>query len=185
VKYGDYFSLHAKIGDAACHQIFATAALSQIAFEFLGSSWYSPGPQFRVSLYLLRERPMNLRILIVDDNETMRRITAAIVGSHPGWTICGEAADGVSGIRKFQQLNPDLVLLDFGMPGINGIETAEWMSTANPAPRLILFTVWDVEGLEPSAAKAGICAVVRKAESWTLITSIETAFSNWPDETVQ
>jgi DNA-binding NarL/FixJ family response regulator len=128
---------------------------------------------------------MNLRILIVDDSETMRTIIAAILSSHPGWTICGEAGDGLAGIQKFQQLNPDLVLLDFAMPGINGIETAEWMSTANPTPRLILFTVWDLEGLEPIAAKAGICAIVRKAESWTLITSIETAFSQRSGETIQ
>ena len=120
---------------------------------------------------------MDLRILIVDDSLTMRRIIATIVGSHSGWTICGEAEDGLSGIQKFQELKPDLVLLDFGMPGINGIETAEWMFTANPKVPLILFTVWDLEGLERAAAKAGICAVVRKTEAWTLITSIENVFA--------
>jgi DNA-binding NarL/FixJ family response regulator len=118
---------------------------------------------------------MNLRILIVDDSMTMRRITATIVASRPGWTVCGEAEDGLSGIQKFEELKPDIVLLDFGMPGINGLETAAWMLTENPAVPIILFTVWDVEGLERAAAQAGIYALVRKTEAWTLISRIESA----------
>ena len=102
---------------------------------------------------------MNLRILIIDDSVTMRRITATIVSSRPGWTVCGEAEDGLSGIQKFQELKPDLVLLDFGMPGINGIETASRMSRANPGVPIILFTVWDSERLTGAAAKAGIHAL--------------------------
>jgi DNA-binding NarL/FixJ family response regulator len=69
---------------------------------------------------------MSLRILIIDDSVTRRRITATIVSSQPGWTVCGEAEDGLSGIQRFEELKPDVVLLDFGMPGINGIETASW-----------------------------------------------------------
>jgi DNA-binding NarL/FixJ family response regulator len=63
-----------------------------------------------------------------------------------------------------------IVLIDFGMPCMNGIESAEWMSTADPAVPFILFTMWDVAGLETTTAKAGISALVRKAETWTLIT---------------
>lgn len=120
---------------------------------------------------------MDLRILIVDDSVTMRRITATIVGSRPGWKVCAEAADGLSGIQKFQELKPDLVLLDFGMPGINGIETASWMSAANPTVPIILFTIWDFGGLARAATKAGIYALVRKSEAWTLIARIESAFA--------
>jgi DNA-binding NarL/FixJ family response regulator len=118
---------------------------------------------------------MNLRILIIDDSVTMRRITAAIVSSRHGWTVCGEAEDGLSGVQKFQELKPDLVLLDFGMPGINGIETASRMSTVNPRVPIILFTVWDWERLAGAAAKAGIYALVSKREAWTLLARIESA----------
>jgi DNA-binding NarL/FixJ family response regulator len=128
---------------------------------------------------------MNLRILIIDDSMTMRRITATIVGSRPGWTVCGEAADGLSGIQKFEELKPDVVLLDFGMPGINGLETASWMLTANPTVPIILFTVWDVEGLERAATKAGIYALVRKTEAWTLISRIESALGRKPNTQIQ
>jgi DNA-binding NarL/FixJ family response regulator len=128
---------------------------------------------------------MDLRILIVDDSVSMRRIIATIVGSHSGWTICGEAESGISGIEKFQELNPDLVLLDFGMPDISGIEAASRMSRANPTVPLILFTVWDLEGLERTAAKAGICAIVPKSEAWKLITQIETVFAQRSKRRIQ
>jgi DNA-binding NarL/FixJ family response regulator len=128
---------------------------------------------------------MDLRILIVDDSLSMRRIIATILGSHSGWAICGEAEDGLSGIEMFQELAPDLVLLDFGMPDINGIEAASRMYTANPTVPLILFTVWDIEGFEQEAAKAGICAVVRKSEAWKLIAQIETVFARRPSHRIQ
>jgi DNA-binding NarL/FixJ family response regulator len=120
---------------------------------------------------------MDLRILIVDDSETTRRILRAIVHSRE-WIVCGEAENGRSGVRQFQELNPDLVLIDLAMPDINGIEAAKRMSALNPKVPLILFTILDLEGLEKAASEAGICAIVSKAEAWDLIKSIETAVNN-------
>src|SRR5260370_32468310 len=68
-----------------------------------------------------------LRILIVDDSDTTRRILNTIVRSRH-WSVCGEAESGWSGIKKFQELKPDVVLLDLAMPDINGIEVARMMS---------------------------------------------------------
>lgn len=117
---------------------------------------------------------MDLRILIVDDSDAARRILSTIVRSRQ-WTVCGEAECGWAGVKKFQQLRPDLVLLDLAMPDINGIEAARWMSSLDPTVPIILFTVLDMEGLENAAKNAGICAVVSKAQGWNLLKSIETA----------
>lgn len=114
-----------------------------------------------------------LRILIVDDSEVARRILSTIVRSRH-WTVCGEARDGWSSVKKFHELKPDLVLLDLAMPDMDGIEAAARMS-ADPTVPIILFTVLDLEGLEDRASKAGICAVVSKAQGWNLLKSIETA----------
>jgi two-component system, chemotaxis family, chemotaxis protein CheY len=120
--------------------------------------------------------PSPSRILIVDDSDVTRRILSTIVRSRH-WTVCGEAEDGWSAIRKFQELKPDLVLLDLAMPDINGIEVARMMSGLDPTVPIILFTVMALEGLENAARRAGISAVVSKAQSWNLVKSIETAIA--------
>jgi len=116
---------------------------------------------------------MNLRILIVDDSETTRRILRAIVHSHE-WTVCGEAEDGSSGVAQFVELKPDLVLIDLAMPDINGLETAKRMSALNPEVPLVLFTILDMPGLAEPARMAGISAVVSKAQAWDLLSTIES-----------
>ena len=115
-----------------------------------------------------------LRILIVDDSDVTRRILGTIVRSRH-WTVCGEAEDGWSGVKKFHELKPDLVLLDLAMPDMDGIEAARLMSGSDPTVPIILFTILDLEGLETRARNAGICAVVSKARGWNLLKSIETA----------
>lgn len=115
-----------------------------------------------------------LRILIVDDSDVTRRILKVIVRSRH-WTVCGEADSGWSGVKKFNELKPDLVLLDLAMPDINGIEAARWMSAADPTVPIIMFTILNLDGLEKAARNAGICAVVSKGECWKLLRSIETA----------
>jgi DNA-binding NarL/FixJ family response regulator len=117
---------------------------------------------------------MALRVLIVDDSETTRRILRRIILSQY-WDVCGEAENGWSGVKKFQGLRPDVVVIDLGMPDISGIEAAKWMSESDPTVPLILFTLLDTAGIESAAKEAGICAVVPKTEVWKLLTSIETA----------
>jgi two-component system, chemotaxis family, chemotaxis protein CheY len=117
--------------------------------------------------------PEALRILVVDDSEISRRIIGTILRSRH-WTVCGEAEDGKDGVEKFQELKPDLVLLDLSMPDMTGIEAAQQMSASNPTIPLILFTILDIEGLRAAAHKAGIQAIVPKSEAWSLIGSIES-----------
>ena len=116
----------------------------------------------------------DLRILIVDDSDATRRILGTIVRSQD-WVVCGEAEDGWSGVKKFKELKPDLVLLDLSMPDINGLEAARMMSGSDPTVPIILFTAVVADGLEDAARNAGICAVVPKAQSWNLLKTIETA----------
>jgi DNA-binding NarL/FixJ family response regulator len=113
-----------------------------------------------------------MRVLIVDDCETTRRILRVIARSRD-WTVCGEAESGRSGIREFQRVKPDVVVIDLAMPDINGIEAAKRMSVLNPKVPLILFTVLNAEGLQDAAQDAGISSIVSKAQAWDLIGTVE------------
>jgi two-component system chemotaxis response regulator CheY len=114
-----------------------------------------------------------LRVLIVDDSEIIRRIIRTILRTRQTWIVCGEAENGCSGVEKFEQLKPDVVLLDLSMPDITGIEAAKQMSASDPTVPLILFTILEVEGIESEAREAGIRAIVPKNQAWNLIGSIE------------
>ena len=62
------------------------------------------------------------RILIADDRESMRTALRASIGTHPGWRVCGETDDGREVVAKAAELQPDLVIVDFRMPGANAIK---------------------------------------------------------------
>jgi two-component system chemotaxis response regulator CheY len=116
-----------------------------------------------------------LTVLVVDDSDITRRILRTLLGSRH-WTIC-EAEGGCSGIKKFQRLKPDVVVLDLAMPDMNGIETAKQMSASDPNIPIVLFTILEIAGLERPAQDAGIRAIVTKSEAWNLIGSIESLVS--------
>jgi CheY-like chemotaxis protein len=113
-----------------------------------------------------------LKILIVDDSEVSRRGLRAILWSRQ-WAVC-EATDGKTGIQKFEEVKPDAVVLDLAMPDMDGVATAKQMFAVNPRVPLILFTVFDIEGIEKPAQEAGISAVVQKTHAWSLIGNIES-----------
>jgi two-component system, NarL family, invasion response regulator UvrY len=119
---------------------------------------------------------MELRILVVEDSPLTRKMIRTIVQSRD-WTICGEAENGWAGIVKFKALRPDVVILDFTMPGINGIETARRMSMLDPEVPLILFTILDEAELDRAARAAGIFATVSKMRTPDLVGAIESAAS--------
>jgi CheY-like chemotaxis protein len=117
---------------------------------------------------------MSLRILIVDDSDVARRIVGTIVRSRD-WAVCGEAENGWSGVKRFEELKPDLVLLDLGMPDMNGIEAARLMRAVDPTVPIVMLTALNLEGLEQAARNAGVCSIVFKGACWKLLSSIETA----------
>jgi two-component system chemotaxis response regulator CheY len=119
---------------------------------------------------------MNPRILVVDDSKTTRRVLSAMVSSR--WTVCGEAQNGRSAVRKFRQLEPNLVVLDLAMPDLDGIEVGRRMHAIDPSVPIVLFTLLDPWGLEAPARNAGICKVIPKSEAWRLIEFIEQIVSD-------
>ena len=86
---------------------------------------------------------MKLRILLADDHEIVRRGLRALLEKHEGWEVCGEASDGRECVEKALQLNPDVVIVDIGMPNLNGLDTTRQLLQHDPHFKVIVLTITD------------------------------------------
>ena len=101
-------------------------------------------------------------VLIVDDHEAVRRAIRFRFQAHSEFTVCGEAVDGVDAVEKAQELSPDIVIMDFAMPEMNGLEAATALKYMMPSVPVFLLTVHSNRELELAAHDAGIGAVISK-----------------------
>jgi DNA-binding NarL/FixJ family response regulator len=101
------------------------------------------------------------RVLVTDDHASIRVVLRGLVETEE-FTVCGEAASGDEAIAKAKELVPDLILLDFSMPGMNGAETAKILRKSVPQVRIILFTMGEEFANEALAAATGVDRVVAK-----------------------
>src|SRR6201987_3139551 len=126
---------------------------------------------------------MRTRFLIVDDSELVRRSLRMVLQANPDWEICGEAADGVSAVEMFKELAPNILILAFQMPGINGIETARRMAEIAPAVPVVLFTQHASADLEKHAHEVGIRSVVSKTNAFPMVGMIRELLGSADSET--
>ena len=103
-------------------------------------------------------------ILIADDNAGVRRAVRNALEKSGEWKICGEAVNGRDVIEKAEQLHPDLVVVDFSMPVMNGLEAARALKRWRPSMPVVLFTIFKDRFLEAEAFAAGISVVVAKED---------------------
>jgi RNA polymerase sigma factor (sigma-70 family) len=102
-------------------------------------------------------------VLIVDDHPLMRRAVRGLIQTDPMWQVVGEAASGHAGIAEAEELQPEIVVLDLGLPDMNGTEAIEAILRAAPATLLVL--TMDVAGASIEAAiRAGASGYVLKSD---------------------
>jgi DNA-binding NarL/FixJ family response regulator len=107
---------------------------------------------------------MSKRILVVDDNAPIRGLVRRFVESRPGLEVCGEATDGLEGIQKVRELKPDLIVLDFLMPGMNGLQAAVLLHQIVPNAPIILFTFYKDAISKDLAQAAGVASILSKTD---------------------
>lgn len=101
----------------------------------------------------------------------MRKALCRLFTTAGGFEVCGEAADGLEAIKMVGELQPQLIVLDLCMPGLNGLETARRLKSLTHPPPIILYSMNAEEILAKDASECGVSAVVSKAEGIrTLIT---------------
>jgi DNA-binding NarL/FixJ family response regulator len=108
---------------------------------------------------------VKLRILLADDHEIVRRGIRALLEKHEGWEVCGEARDGRETVEKAIQLKPDVVILDIGMPLLNGLETTRQLLKHDPDFKVIVLTISDSDQVIREALDAGARGFVLKSDA--------------------
>lgn len=105
------------------------------------------------------------RILIVDDFLAWRREVVQELAKNPEFEIVGEASDGLEAIKKYAALHPDVVLLDIGMPGINGLEAARQILLDSPDARIVFWSEYSDRQVVHAAFQLGAKAYIAKSEA--------------------
>lgn len=98
---------------------------------------------------------MTTRILIADDHPVLRSGLRVLLGADPDLEVVGEAGTGEETVRLAEELRPDVVLLDIGMPGESGIETVRRLKAELPALKVLFLTMHEEEGMMLEALGAG------------------------------
>lgn len=113
------------------------------------------------------------RILIADDNPHVRHAMRTLLEHHAEWQVCGEAVDGRDAVSKAKQLSPDLIVLDFLMPGLNGLEAAREIHKSVPSARMLMCTMYLSPQLTEVAKSSGVKGAVPKTGIGQLTKGIE------------
>jgi DNA-binding NarL/FixJ family response regulator len=123
---------------------------------------------------MLRGDVTGTRVLIADDHEVVRRGIRALLETEPGWTVCGEAANGREAIELAASLAPDVAILDVSMPELNGFEAARQIRKAVPHCEVLILTMHESEQVLRDALAAGARGYVLKADAGrTLVAAVD------------
>ena len=107
----------------------------------------------------------NLRLLIADDHAVVRAGLRALLESRKGWQVCAEAADGREAVEKAAKHKPDVIILDFGMPLLNGVEAARRIRKAVPQAEILILTMHESDELVQQVVEAGARGYILKDEA--------------------
>jgi DNA-binding NarL/FixJ family response regulator len=127
------------------------------------------------------------RILIADDNASVRRGLRGVIRDHHDWDVCGEAVDGRDAIEQARELHPDILLLDLAMPGMNGFDAARELAKLEPEVQILLCTVQLSAFVVRQAEKLGIQGAVSKSKVSQITEGIAAllrheTFYCWPTD---
>jgi DNA-binding NarL/FixJ family response regulator len=123
-------------------------------------------------------KPSTVRVLVVDDFEPWRRFVSVMLRTKPGLAIVGEASDGSEAFQKAVELEPDLILMDIGLPTVNGLDTVRRIRDFVPEAKIILLSDESSFDVVQKAMDLGASAYVLKTSAAAdLLTTVETVLS--------
>jgi DNA-binding NarL/FixJ family response regulator len=105
---------------------------------------------------------MTVRLLLADDQALLRQGFAMIVGAEPDMQVVGEAAEGAEAVELARMLNPDIVLMDVRMPGLDGIAATRQITARQPEVKVIILTTFDLDEYAFDGLRAGASGFLLK-----------------------
>ena len=113
------------------------------------------------------------RILIADDSPSVRQGIRALLQGHAEWEVCAEAIDGRDAVQKTRESMPDVIVLDFFMPGINGIEAVREIKQICPKVSILLCSMYLDSQLARLGRDAGVAGFLSKSNVGQVPQAIE------------
>jgi len=114
-----------------------------------------------------------VRILVVDDNPAVRSYLRSILEQQTAWQVCDEARTGAEAIRRVKNAPPDVILLDFQMPDLNGLDVAQQISQLFPQIPILMVTIHLSNQLADAARKAGIRGACAKQDVGSIVQAVD------------
>ena len=108
---------------------------------------------------------MPVRILVADDHHVVRTGLRALLESKTGWQVCAEAANGREAVEKARELEPDVAVLDIGMPLLNGVEATRQIRKLSPKTEILILTMHDSDLLVQEVLAAGALGYILKDDA--------------------
>lgn len=122
--------------------------------------WFSPAG--KVACLLIRMT--KLRILIADDHEIIRQGVRSLIEKDAAWEVCGEAANGRQAVALAEQLTPDIVVMDLGLPELNGLDATRQIKRVLPKTEVLVFTGEESEQLIHEVFAVGARSYILKSD---------------------
>ena len=122
-----------------------------------------------------------LRILVADDHQVVRTGLRTLLESKPGWRVCAEAANGREAVEKARELQPDVAVLDIGMPLLNGMEATRQIRKISPGTEILILTMHDSEHMIQGVLDAGAHGYILKDDAdRNLLAAVESLRKHKP-----
>jgi DNA-binding NarL/FixJ family response regulator len=113
-----------------------------------------------------------VRILVADDSPAIRRCLRGLLDRHDDWLVCDEASNGKEAVERFVQARPDLIVIDFQMPEMNGLDAARLIVNLSPNTPILMVTVHLSKQLSEEARKVGIRGACAKADISSVVDAV-------------
>jgi len=126
---------------------------------------------------------MHTKILLVDDDQVFRSFLRRLLEKEQHFSVVGEAGDGVEAVEQTRALSPDLILMDLGMPRVNGLEATLRIKAERPETKVIILSQHEEDVYRQAAAQSGADTFLTKTTRLAdLVTTIRQLTEGGPDE---